>query len=153
MIIAMAHGYRVLGDERFLTSARRAARFIEERMEDEGRLLATYRGGRARLKAYLDDYALLLHTVRQVMDQDRLRPELTDAELIAQLLWAGVHGVAALEITRADKQNWCRWSGHQVLSRHMIDLIFRGVLREGDPALSGTRDQRESPRGDKESLR
>jgi uncharacterized protein YyaL (SSP411 family) len=70
MIIAMAHGYRVLGDERFLTSARRAARFIEERMEDEGRLLATYRGGRARLKAYLDDYAFLLGGYVELFETD-----------------------------------------------------------------------------------
>ncbi len=60
MIIAMARGYRVLRDDRFLESARRAARFVESTMFDGDRLLATYRNGRAKLKAYLDDYAFLL---------------------------------------------------------------------------------------------
>ena len=70
MIIAMVRGYRVLGDERFLASARKAARFIEERMEDGGRLLATYRSGRARLKAYLDDYAFLLGGYVELFETD-----------------------------------------------------------------------------------
>jgi uncharacterized protein YyaL (SSP411 family) len=70
MIVAMARGYRVLGDERFLASAQRAARFIEDRMEVDGRLLATYRSGRARLKAYLDDYAFLLGGYVELFETD-----------------------------------------------------------------------------------
>jgi uncharacterized protein YyaL (SSP411 family) len=70
MILAMARGYRVLGDDKFLASARRAARFIEERMEEGGRLLATYRSGRARLKAYLDDYAFLLGGYVELFESD-----------------------------------------------------------------------------------
>ena len=70
MILAMARGYRILGDENFLASARRAARFIEDRMEQGGRLLATYRRGRARLKAYLDDYAFLLGGYVELFESD-----------------------------------------------------------------------------------
>ncbi len=70
MIIAMARGYRVLGDEKFLMSARKAARFIEERMEAGGRLLATFRSGRAHLKAYLDDYAFLLGAYVELFESD-----------------------------------------------------------------------------------
>jgi len=60
MMIAMARGYRALGDERFLDSARRAADFIESTLYEDDRLLATYRDGRAKLNAYLDDHAFLL---------------------------------------------------------------------------------------------
>jgi uncharacterized protein YyaL (SSP411 family) len=70
MIIAMARGYRILGDDRFLSSARKAARFIEAWMEERGRLLATYRSGRARLKAYLDDYAFLLGGYVELFESD-----------------------------------------------------------------------------------
>jgi hypothetical protein len=70
MILAMARGFRVLGDERFLVSARKAARFLSERMVEGGRLLATYRGGRARLKAYLDDYAFLLGGYVELFESD-----------------------------------------------------------------------------------
>ena len=48
-------------DERYLDAAGRAAGFILDRMRrDDGRLLHTYKDGRARLDAYLDDYANLI---------------------------------------------------------------------------------------------
>jgi hypothetical protein len=70
MIIAMARGFRILGEEKFLDSARRAARFVEGRMREGERLLATYRNGRARLKAYLDDHAFLLGGLIELFESD-----------------------------------------------------------------------------------
>jgi uncharacterized protein YyaL (SSP411 family) len=86
MIIAMARGYRILGDEKFLASARKAARFIEDRMEERGRLLATYRGGRARLKAYLDDYAFLLGGYVELLESDFAVHWLERASLVVSKL-------------------------------------------------------------------
>jgi uncharacterized protein YyaL (SSP411 family) len=61
MIAALAVGGRILKDPRYLDTAGRAAGFILDRMRrDDGRLLHTYRDGRAHLEAYLDDYAHLL---------------------------------------------------------------------------------------------
>jgi uncharacterized protein YyaL (SSP411 family) len=58
LITAMSLGARVLGDGRFTDAASRAADFILLRMRDtEGRLLHTYKDGRARINAFLDDYA------------------------------------------------------------------------------------------------
>src|SRR5262249_36113612 len=55
MIAALAEGGRILKDERYLDAAGRAAGFILGRMRrEDGRLLHTYRDGRARLDAYLD---------------------------------------------------------------------------------------------------
>jgi len=60
-IAALAEGGRAIPDERYLEAARRASRFILDRMRrDDGRLLHTYKGGQARLDAYLDDYANLI---------------------------------------------------------------------------------------------
>jgi AcrR family transcriptional regulator len=84
-----------------------------------------------------DGYALLRLCVTQAMEQKRLRDELSDIDVVTQLLWSGVHGVAALHICRSDDEKWCPWLGAEKLSRDMIDLIFRGVLKEGDPALTG----------------
>jgi uncharacterized protein YyaL (SSP411 family) len=70
MIIAMARGYRILADDRFLESARRAARFILDHMVDEGRLLATFREGRARFHAYLDDYAYFIGGLVELYESD-----------------------------------------------------------------------------------
>jgi uncharacterized protein YyaL (SSP411 family) len=61
MIAALAEGGRILRDPRYLDAAGRAAGFILDRMrQPDGRLLHTYKDGRARLDAYLDDYADLI---------------------------------------------------------------------------------------------
>jgi hypothetical protein len=58
MISGFAKGYAVLGDKRYLDSARKAVQFIESRLaSQEGRLLRTFKDGRSKLNAYLDDYA------------------------------------------------------------------------------------------------
>ena len=60
MIAAMAKGKRVLGDERYLASAERAARFaLTALRRPDGGLFRTARGGRAHIAAYLEDYAYL----------------------------------------------------------------------------------------------
>ncbi|MEK6609197.1 MAG: thioredoxin domain-containing protein [Myxococcota bacterium] len=59
MISAMAVGGRVLGEPRWIEAGVRAASFVLDRMRHEGRLLRSFRDGRARLNAYLDDYAFL----------------------------------------------------------------------------------------------
>ena len=89
-----------------------------------------------------DGYALLKLCVEEAMKQGRLRPEMTDADVVTQLLWAGVHGVASLHIVRPEQERWCKWSGAERLGREMIDLIFRGVLKEGDRALKSNANQK-----------
>ncbi|MFA7098033.1 MAG: thioredoxin domain-containing protein [Gammaproteobacteria bacterium] len=60
MIRGMAIAGRRLGREDFIRSAERALDFIRDTLWRDGRLLATYKDGRAHLNAYLDDYAFLL---------------------------------------------------------------------------------------------
>jgi uncharacterized protein YyaL (SSP411 family) len=61
MIAALADGARILKDERYFIAARRAAGFILDQMRrDDGRMLHTYKDNRAKLDAYLDDYADLI---------------------------------------------------------------------------------------------
>jgi uncharacterized protein YyaL (SSP411 family) len=59
MICAFAAGYRVLGDVRYRTAAERAAAFVLSTLQQDGRLLRTYRNGEARLNGYLEDYAFM----------------------------------------------------------------------------------------------
>jgi hypothetical protein len=60
MIGALAEGARVLGNPNYLHAAERAAGFILKTLRTpDGRLLRTYRAGKAHLNAYLDDYANL----------------------------------------------------------------------------------------------
>jgi hypothetical protein len=55
---ALVRGALVLGEERYLDAARRAAAFIDARLtRPDGRLLRTWKDGVARYAAYLDDHA------------------------------------------------------------------------------------------------
>ena len=96
MIIAMARGFRVLGDQKFLDSAAKTARFARETLVKDGRLLATYREGRAKLPAYLDDYAFLMGGLLELYQSDFDIAWLDEATRLAEemvrLFWDENHG-------------------------------------------------------------
>jgi hypothetical protein len=85
-IRGMAHAGRVLGRADWLASARRALEFIRRAMWREGRLLATYKDGRAHLKAYLDDYAFLLAAVLELLQERYASEDLAFAGELADVL-------------------------------------------------------------------
>jgi uncharacterized protein len=87
-IRGMAHAGRVLGRPEWIASARRALEFIRARMWREARLLATYKDGRAHLKAYLDDYAFLLAAVLELLQERFGTEELGFACQLAEVLLA-----------------------------------------------------------------
>ena len=60
MIRGLADAGRILEDDSYTAAAAKAADFVlSELRTDDGRLLRTYGKGRAKLNAYLDDYAFL----------------------------------------------------------------------------------------------
>jgi uncharacterized protein YyaL (SSP411 family) len=70
-IAAMARGYKVLGDPRYLESARRCGDFVLSSLRDEdGRLFRTWRGGKAKLAAYLPDYGYLADGFSHLFEAD-----------------------------------------------------------------------------------
>ncbi len=77
-----------------------------------------------------DAYAFLLDAVEQALRAGRFRPELNDADLIAQTLWAGVHGVAALHVAMCQDE-WVRWAPLEKRVDLMIDGALRSLVREG----------------------
>ena len=60
MITALAKAAAVLDEPRYREAADHAADFILETMCSDGRLLATYGKGRARLNGYITDYAFFI---------------------------------------------------------------------------------------------
>ncbi|MEE8170802.1 MAG: thioredoxin domain-containing protein, partial [Phycisphaerae bacterium] len=61
MIAAMARGFRVLDEPRYRDSAVRAAEFVLKHLRrQDGRLLRTYRAGKAHTLGYLNDHAFLI---------------------------------------------------------------------------------------------
>ncbi|MGH8682140.1 MAG: thioredoxin domain-containing protein [Burkholderiales bacterium] len=85
-IRGMARAAAVLGRDDWLTSARRALDFIQRTMWRDGRLLATYKDGRAHLNAYVDDYAFLLDAVLEMLQVDFRGPDLAFARALADAL-------------------------------------------------------------------
>jgi hypothetical protein len=64
MIDALARAGTALDEPRYVAAAERAAEFILAQMRrGDGRLLHTWRGGKAKLDAYLDDYAALANSL------------------------------------------------------------------------------------------
>jgi hypothetical protein len=61
MIRALAKAGVILQKPEYVQAAEKAANFIlSEMRDDQGRLLHSYAGGKAKLNAYLDDYAFLI---------------------------------------------------------------------------------------------
>ena len=88
MIGALAHAARVFDEPTWLESAQRAVDFLRSTLWRDGRLLATYKDGRAHLNAYLDDHAFLLAALLELM-QTAFRPQ--------DLAWATELADALLE--------------------------------------------------------
>ncbi len=78
-----------------------------------------------------DAYAFLRLAVREAIEQERFRPELADAELISQMLWAAVHGIVSLHIVHHPKEDWIEWRAARATAQAMIDVTTRGLLRAG----------------------
>lgn len=76
-----------------------------------------------------DAYAFLQVMVADAHAAGCFRQDLADPELIAQTLWAGIHGVCALEIT-LHSGNWLNWRPFEQRLEIMQVLLMRGLLRE-----------------------
>lgn len=83
-----------------------------------------------------DAYAQLKHVVQEVFERHLFRPELTDPDLIAQTIWAGIHGVCSLEITLAN-DTWVNWRDISARLKLMQLTLIHGLLRNApDKAIS-----------------
>ncbi len=69
MIVAFAKAYKILQKDKYLTTAKSAVRFVEEKLiNHEGRLLARYREGDASYLGYLEDYAFFVWALMEIYD-------------------------------------------------------------------------------------
>ncbi len=69
MIGTLARAGAALDEARYVAAAKKAADFILERVRgNDGQLLHTWRAGRAKLDAYLDDYAALAEALISVYE-------------------------------------------------------------------------------------
>ncbi len=82
MIRGMAIAARTLGDDAIAESAHRAMAFVRDNMMVDGRLAATWKGGRARHAGYLDDYAFMLDAALEML---QLRWDPADLEFAVSM--------------------------------------------------------------------
>jgi len=75
-----------------------------------------------------DAYAFLKIMVGEAIEKGLLRPELDDAELVSQVIWAGLHGVVSLEIAMCNDE-MIDWRDVQARARTMTDVLMRGIAR------------------------
>ena len=108
MIDALAYGYQVLGKDRYLLMASKAARFILDTLKKpDGELCHTYTAGVVKQDVYLDDYAFfvrgLLGLYQATGDEEWLESakRLTDAMI--QLFWDDKNG--GFYYTKADAEH------------------------------------------------
>ncbi|MDO8644678.1 MAG: thioredoxin domain-containing protein, partial [bacterium] len=70
MIAAMAKGYQVLGDEKYLQASQHAAEFIKKNLSPSGGLLRRFRDNHAAIPAFASDYAFLIHGLIELYQSD-----------------------------------------------------------------------------------
>lgn len=76
-----------------------------------------------------DAYFQLKTVVNDVYLAGGFKPDLHDAELIAQTVWAGIHGVCALQITMAG-DDWVQWRPIETRLSMMQQLMLSGLMKE-----------------------
>ena len=108
MIDALAYGYEVLGEERYLAAASKAARFILETLrKPDGELWHTYTAGVVKQDAYLDDYAFfvrgLLGLHAATGEDEWLDSARTLTDKMIQLFWDDRNG--GFYYTKADAKH------------------------------------------------
>ena len=85
MLNAYVDAYTALGDPSYLLMAKNNASFLWEKLSDgHGKLFRTYKNGKAKIAAFLDDYALLIQAFTSLYQITFDQRYLDKAELLLQ---------------------------------------------------------------------
>jgi len=76
-----------------------------------------------------DAYGFLVATVGEGIAQGRFRPELADPDELAQIVWAGVHGLVSLHLAKCHDP-WIDWRDLRTTSMKSIEAMIRGLVRD-----------------------
>lgn len=80
----------------------------------------------------VDAYAFLKWIVTEAIASGRLRPEYRDVDQLAQMAWAGVHGVVSLYIAKCE-DDWVEWRPAKKTAAALVDAMIRGLLQQPEP--------------------
>jgi hypothetical protein len=76
-----------------------------------------------------DAYAFLCATVSAAIEAGRLRDDCDDPELVAQILWSGVHGMVSLHLNKGDDP-CLAFRPVDESARLLVEVMTRGISRE-----------------------
>src|SRR3954470_6905499 len=79
-----------------------------------------------------DAYAFLRQTVHAVIEAGLFREEYRDPDLVAQVMWSGVHGVVALHLVMS-RDDWLDWRPVETIARTVVDVMISGFRPESKP--------------------
>lgn len=80
-----------------------------------------------------DAYAFVLWTASEAIAQGRIRPELDDPELLAQIVWAAIHGWVSLRMTKCNEA-WVDWRPTRRSVEAVVEMTLHGVVRSAPEA-------------------
>jgi AcrR family transcriptional regulator len=75
-----------------------------------------------------DAYAALVFTLREVIATGVLRPEFSDPETVAQILWASLHGLVSLYLDHKGDE-WVEWRPVRDLANQTLRMMMIGFAR------------------------
>lgn len=91
------------------------------------------KGGITRGDPTQDAYAFLRDTWAEAIATGRVRPEFQDPDELAQMAWAGLHGLLSLHIVKpVSTQNgkpWLEWREGRKTALRLSEALIRGLLR------------------------
>jgi len=108
---ALARGFQILGDARYLEAAQACASFLHHELWHGGRLLRVWRQGRAHTEGFLEDHAAVLEGLVDLFEADFDARWLTWAEALGEDLLARFGDAAE--------------GGFFSTEAHQKDLLFR----------------------------
>jgi len=88
MIAGLAHAGRVMSRSDWVDAAHAATDFLRRNLWRDGRLLASFKHGEARLNGYLDDYAFLLDALLEALQAGYREVDMAWARELADALLA-----------------------------------------------------------------
>jgi len=141
-ITALARAHQAFGRPDDLDSARRAADFLLGTMRRDGRLLAAFRDGVARLNAYLDDYAFVARGLVDLYEAGFEKRYLDAAVELARIAIARFSGPDGSWYFTSDDhealiaRTKSRWDGALPAGGSVLaETLFRLALHVGDDTL------------------
>jgi len=92
------------------------------------RPISIARNGIVRGDPSEDAYAFLRQACSDAINSGRFRPEITDPDLLAQMMWSAKHGIVSLQIVK-QHDDWIDWRDVRETARSIGEAMVRGLLK------------------------